>query len=566
MSASREICHVCRLCNLLLELYACLHFFLSLERSYYDPDMPSQLFEGPLGKTVFFQRGSIPQEICFFVVYAILLILLTIGYKGRWVMPLVWLFTNGLISKGDAGSWGSDQLAQELVVWMVLLPLSEEWSVDAWIRRKHNIPSKYTNHQVKSVACLGLVLLINMMYLGCTLERTYHAYGWDELHESDWFWPDFPLVHYAANGSGTYNNWFTKIVRETAVLNQFMTFSGFLIETLMPPLCLLFNQRYSHLFAINLMALHFGIGLVIAIPHFAAMGVLIHTIWVPTHVWNKLLGESSECNEGCAVAEKTDNTNTNGESTSTEVATTQAPKTSLMKRTISFGMSFTWFLIQCFFLFLLFCTFMNSNNFLLEYVQAPADFAYKYFLMTNSWGMWSPGAVRISPYTVILGGREREDGKYDAYDLWEFLKSGKEVRFKGFTEDYLADSTYLYPSTRWEKALGDDWEEYLMSSEYNISGNLMKAWCIFINEDLEKMGRPPMDAIEIRVHLRPIGTPESGKRYPPVEFAQEGVETYFCFEDNDDDEEEEQVEYDEDEDEVETNQEEEGEETGSDEL
>jgi hypothetical protein len=180
--------------------------------------------------------------------------------------------------------------------------------------------------------------------------------------------------------------------------------------------------------------------------------------------------------------------------------------------------------------------------------------------------MWSPGAVRISPYTVILGGREREDGKYDAYDLWEFLKSGKEVKFKGFTEDYLADSTYLYPSTRWEKALGDDWEEYLMSSEYNISGNLMKAWCIFINEDLEKMGRPPMDAIEIRVHLRPIGTPESGKRYPPVEFAQEGVETYFCFEDNDDEEEEEQVEYDEDEDEDETNQEEDGEETGSDEL
>ena len=513
------------------------------------------MFEGPLGKTVFFQRGSIPQEITFFVVYAILLILLTIGYKGRWVMPLVWLFTNGLISKGDAGSWGSDQLAQELVVWMVLLPLSEEWSVDAWIRRKHNIASKYQNHQVKSVACLGLVLLINMMYLGCTLERTYHAYAWDELHESDWLWPDFPLVHYAANGSGTYNNWFTKIVRETAPLNQFMTFSGFLIETFMPPLCLLFNQRYSHLFAINLMALHFGIGLIIAIPHFAAMGVVIHTIWVPTHVWNKLLGETNEKKneDSDAVAEykKTDNNITNGESTSQgETTQTPPPKTSTLKRTVSMGMSFTWFLIQCFFLFLLFCTFLNSNNVLLKHVQAPADFAFRYFLMTNSWGMWSPGAVRESPYTVIVGGRERENGEFDVFDLWEFLKSGNEVEFKGFTEEYLADSTYMYPSTRWEKALGDDWEEYLMTSEYDISENLMKAWCIFINEDLEKMGRPRMDAIEIRVHLRPIGTPESGKRYPPEELSEEGVQTYFCFEDNGG-----EVEYQEDEDE-----------TGSDEL
>ena len=56
---------------------------------------------------------------------------------------------------------------------MVFLPLSEEWSVYAWIRQRRNIPSSYKNHQVKSVACLGLVLLINMMYLGCTLERTY---------------------------------------------------------------------------------------------------------------------------------------------------------------------------------------------------------------------------------------------------------------------------------------------------------------------------------------------------------------------------------------------------------
>jgi hypothetical protein len=160
----------------------------------------------------------------------------------------------------------------------------------------------------------------------------------------------------------------------------------------------------------------------------------------------------------------------------------------------------------------------------------------------------------------MLGGRKGSDGKYDIFDLWEFLKSGKEVEFGGFTEEYLADSTYMYPSTRWEKALGDDWEEYLMSDAYDISDNLLRAWCLFINEDLEKMGRPPMDAIEIRVHLRPIGTPESGKRYPPVQYSQEGVETYWCFEDNDQDESESQIE------DVEEDEEDNEEESYSDEL
>lgn len=545
------------------------------ERSYFYPNMPSQEFEGPLGQLFLFQRGSIGQEIAFFVVYGILLVMLTIGFQCQncWLLPLIWLFTNGLISKGDAGSWGSDQLAQQLLIWMVFLPLSEEWSVDAWLRRKRGIPSRYENHQVKSIACLGLVLLINMMYLDCTLERTYQTYTWDELHESDWLWPDFPLVWYASNGSGTYNTWFTKIVRETHALNQFMTFSGFLIECLMPPLCLIFNQRYSHWFAINLMALHFGIGLIIAIPHFACMGILIHTIWIPTHMWDRLLGSGKSTNtedvDEAAEYKKTDGDSNDDdkirtprknknrtrpksesptsvmdipsseESTeskcSTNVTTAPPKQTSRIRKVAVFSIRSTSFLLQCFFLYLLFCTFLAANGWFHEYTLLPNNLAFYYFLMSNDWGMWSPGAERVSPYTVILGGRKRQDGSdgYDVYNLFHFLKTGgEEIGFDGFTEEFLADTTYLYPSTRWEKALGDDWEDYLSNEDTDISDNILDAWCIFINEDLEKLGRPPMDAIEIRIHLRPIGTPERGKRYSDESEAQEGSIMRFCFEDN----------------------------------
>lgn len=156
--------------------------------------------------------------------------------------------------------------------------------------------------------------------------------------------------------------------------------------------------------------------------------------------------------------------------------------------------------------------------------------------MGNDWGMWSPGAERISPYTVILGGRlvEGEDDVFEEeINLFHFLKTrGEEVPFEGFTEEFMADSTYLYPSTRWEKALGDDWADYLSSAENDISDNILRAWCVMINEDLEKLGRRPMDALEIRLYLRPIGTPESGKRYSPIEYAQEGSILRNCFEEN----------------------------------
>lgn len=73
------------------------------DRSYYYPGMPTQDFQGFLGKTFLFQRGTIQQEIIFFVVYGILLTLFTIGFQCQnyWLMPCIWLFTNGLISKGN---------------------------------------------------------------------------------------------------------------------------------------------------------------------------------------------------------------------------------------------------------------------------------------------------------------------------------------------------------------------------------------------------------------------------------------------------------------------------------
>jgi hypothetical protein len=82
--------------------------------------------------------------------------------------------------------------------------------------------------------------------------------------------------------------------------------------------------------------------------------------------------------------------------------------------------------------------------------------------------MWSPGAARISPWTVILGWRsEGEDDIWEGanFNLYEFIRSGREVKFEDFTEDVLDNLTYLYPSTRWEKGIGDDCKH--MNEELN---------------------------------------------------------------------------------------------------
>lgn len=61
---------------------------------------------------------------------------------------------------------------------------------------------------------------------------------------------------------------------------------------------------------------------------------------------------------------------------------------------------------------------------------------------------------------MIVGWRKDEDEgdvwEGDSIDLYEFIKTGKEVEFDEFNEDILDNLTYKYPTTRWEKSLGDD--------------------------------------------------------------------------------------------------------------
>lgn len=119
-------------------------------------------------------------------------------------------------------------------------------------------------------------------------------------------------------------------------------------------------------------------------------------------------------------------------------------------------------------------------------------------------------------------------GDSQNFNVYKFLRTGEEVPFEGFTDDVLANVTYLYPSTRWENALGDDYSSYLLEDgDTDMSDSLSLALCTFLNEDMEKLGRDPVDAIEIKVMLREISPPGSKTRY---EDEVDGFEVHYdCF-------------------------------------
>jgi hypothetical protein len=187
------------------------------------------------------------------------------------------------------------------------------------------------------------------------------------------------------------------------------------------------------------------------------------------------------------------------------------------------------------FLYLLIVTFCDGCKWLVQWTELPTMMSWNYVVMFNNyWTMWSPGAFRQSPYTMILGLRNVDETEESQFNIYHFMRTGEEIEFEGFSEHVLADFVYQYPSTRWEQAIGDAYESTVMS--YSISITMGTAMCCFVNEDLAKLGRPPIDGIEIVTHIREIGAPGSNTRYG--EYTENWTRYVSCHEEEEEEEEE----------------------------
>jgi hypothetical protein len=445
-----------------------------------------------------FTRRSVEGEVAYFIVFTILAVFLLVGFKARWVLPIIMMMNAALQSKAAPLVDGSDCLLTQLLLCMCLLPCSQVWSVDAYLARRYNpsVQTHYKNNQVSSIACLCLTLQIVMMYLGCFFNRTFDSYTVSELIKgdvSDWMWPDFPLVHYASNGGGVFKSFVSDIIRTTPLLNQFMTFSGFFVELVCPLICFLFNQRYSHWGAIPLFLLHFGIGQIINIPHWIQMGCFLQVIWIPTHVWEMLLGKSTDKGHDKAPDSKVKD----GEN-------------ALLSFSILNEISNSMALCL---LYLLVTTWATSRGWISDRF-GHSDLADSYGFFNSDWNMWSH-APRRCPFTMILGWRPSKEGDpkdretWESINLYRFIKTGKEVLFDDFTDDLLEGFTHEYPSTRWEKGIGDEWQTFGKA----LVKPMGRALCNMINEDLQKQGAREISFVQFAVHSRRINPPGTRPRW-----------------------------------------------------
>ncbi len=232
-------------------------------------------FLGPGYWSLYWLNGSPWFASTLFVVTGLAAAGLLVGYQTRWMtaacLVLVWslqICNPMILTAGHI-------LMRMMLFWMLFLPVATVWSVDA-SRRKRQVGPR----QILSMGSAAILLQIAYMYFFSGLAK------WNP------YWTGGSALQYAMNFEmyvkpagqwlAQYPDWL-----------QFLTLLTLAAEILGP--VLMFIPRCSGWFRGFFMGffwlLHLSIWLTMSIGLFSMVAMLAWVVFIPTEIWNVLLGE-----------------------------------------------------------------------------------------------------------------------------------------------------------------------------------------------------------------------------------------------------------------------------------
>ncbi|MNK08115.1 Sporulation-delaying protein SdpB [compost metagenome] len=231
------------------------------------------------------QEGYRPPFLWFFwpdsmgslmhTILVVLLVLLTLGIGGRWLMWAAWLIDLAFVQRNYGVNFGADLIGSIFLFYMMFTQSCERLSVLSLWRKKKNFKS----------SDLLSSLMIRMMQIQICVIYAYT--GFEKLKGASW-WDGTALWSVMANPQITTMDFsFLRFLPWSIALFGFITV---LFEIYFPVMVAWKKTRY--LWLILGFGMHFGIGASMALWNFSALMVSTYFLFIePSILEPKLLKE-----------------------------------------------------------------------------------------------------------------------------------------------------------------------------------------------------------------------------------------------------------------------------------
>lgn len=269
--------------NILLELYkktSTPYFYIgaSLARiglglillySYLTLYFQRNIIYGPngLGNPDFTLYSLSNSPIYFQIIYhlgILIAILFVIGYKGRLVSILNFIFAYSLINRGYLISDGGDNLMSLLLFYLMFADVTQYFSIDSKINK--NIKNNEFKTILHNFAIYACIVQICIVYVTSAL---YQLQG-DK-------WINGTAIYYITQVDIFSNPFLTGILNHSDILMTFLTYFSIIIKIAFPFMILM--GKKSKIFIVSCIILfHSGIGIFMGLITFALTMIASETL------------------------------------------------------------------------------------------------------------------------------------------------------------------------------------------------------------------------------------------------------------------------------------------------
>lgn len=220
--------------------------------------------------SVFLLDGSAAWSVTLFTVGFVLALLLVLGYRTRLVSALLWLFSISLHNRNLYIQQAGDDLLRLVLLWGILLPWQNAWSIDARQRRLAT---------GTPLAQFGYFLLLASVYFFSAVLKS----------DKDWY-SDGSAVYYALSLDQLRMPYAGDWLYRFPGLMKILTWLVLGIEFLIP-LLILWPQRKGHLRGLALVLIlfiHIGFGSTLYVGLFFVIGIATAIGLAPASWMNRL--------------------------------------------------------------------------------------------------------------------------------------------------------------------------------------------------------------------------------------------------------------------------------------
>lgn len=255
------------------------HYLWGVASGWVDPQAARQGW--PTIFSLLFSKDNAAVFDVQYVIFLLLLVVFIVGWKTKFVTPLVGFFYLSLVSNTIVTSNGGDTLVRITLLFLIFADLSQHWSVDSFLRktRKRSLPARgplvpewfsIPLHNAAIILCAYQIMLVYVT------SGIYKSMG------ADWM-----------NGSALYYSMILDVFQVQPALTEFVwqntlfvsigTFLSIWVQLLFPLMVLWRPTRVLAL--IFLLGMHFGIGLFLGLWPFSIPMMALDLLFVRDSSW-----------------------------------------------------------------------------------------------------------------------------------------------------------------------------------------------------------------------------------------------------------------------------------------